>query len=106
MEQLLNAGIYNDVLADHTNTLTPKHHHLIEEMAVIGYEVFKQLKTHPKFISYLTIISPLNYYSETNIASRPSKRKKSGQLVLEDLRAIPFVSSWSQIKQNVPVILV
>jgi phosphoenolpyruvate carboxylase len=44
----------------------------------------------------------LNYYSETNIASRPSKRKSSDQLVLDDLRAIPFVSSWSQIKQNVP----
>jgi phosphoenolpyruvate carboxylase len=102
MEQLLNAGIYNDVLADHTNTLTPKHHALIEEMAQVGYESFKLLKTHPRFISYLTIVSPLNYYSETNIASRPSKRKSSDQLVLDDLRAIPFVSSWSQIKQNVP----
>ncbi|MEO5582872.1 MAG: phosphoenolpyruvate carboxylase [Saprospiraceae bacterium] len=102
MEQLLNAGIYNDVLADSTNTLTPKHHQLIDEMAQVGYESFKLLKNHPRFIPYLTIVSPLNYYSETNIASRPSKRKSSGQLVLDDLRAIPFMSSWSQIKQNVP----
>ncbi len=102
MEQLLNAGIYNDILADHSNTLTNKHRELISEMAKIGYEAFKQLKTHPRFISYLTVISPINFYSETNIASRPSKRKSNEKLVLEDLRAIPFVSSWTQIKQNVP----
>src|SRR5690606_6273583 len=40
------------------------------------------------------------FYSETNIGSRPSKRKK-GKMNMEDLRAIPFVGSWSQIKQNV-----
>ncbi len=102
MEQLLNAGIYNDVLAEQSNTLTATHRSLIAEMAQIGYETFKQLKNHPKFISYLTVVSPLNFYSETNIASRPSKRKANQTLVLDDLRAIPFVSSWTQIKQNVP----
>ncbi|MEP7267136.1 MAG: phosphoenolpyruvate carboxylase [Saprospiraceae bacterium] len=102
MEQLLNAGIYNDVLADQTNTLNQNHRALIEEMANVGYESFVQFKNHPKFISYLTVVSPLNFYSETNIASRPSKRKQTQSLVLDDLRAIPFVSSWSQIKQNVP----
>ncbi|HEY0042380.1 MAG TPA: phosphoenolpyruvate carboxylase, partial [Flavisolibacter sp.] len=47
-------------------------------------------------------ISPLNYYSETNISSRPSKRKRANRLSLKDLRAIPFVGAWSQLKQNVP----
>lgn len=102
MEQLLNAGIYNDVLADHSNTLNQNHRNLLSKMAQQGYEAFVNLKNHPKFISYLTIVSPLNYYNETNIASRPSKRKQTSSLVLDDLRAIPFVSSWSQIKQNVP----
>ena len=37
-----------------------------------------------------------------NIGSRPSKRGKSEALVFEDLRAIPFVGAWSQLKQNVP----
>ena len=32
----------------------------------------------------------------------PSKRGKSSELVFSDLRAIPFVGSWSQLKQNVP----
>ncbi|HNR07513.1 MAG TPA: phosphoenolpyruvate carboxylase [Saprospiraceae bacterium] len=102
IEQLLNAGIYNDVLADHTNTLNPDHRQLIDEMATTGMEAFRSLKSHPRFMSYLSTVSPLNYYSETNIASRPSKRGKSKDLRLEDLRAIPFVGSWSQNKQNVP----
>ncbi|HYK57416.1 MAG TPA: phosphoenolpyruvate carboxylase, partial [Flavisolibacter sp.] len=45
---------------------------------------------------------PLRFYSETNISSRPSKRGGSSRLSLKDLRAIPFVGAWSQLKQNVP----
>jgi phosphoenolpyruvate carboxylase len=47
-------------------------------------------------------MSTLKYYSKTNIGSRPSKRNTDEQLDFADLRAIPFVSSWSQLKQNVP----
>ena len=47
-------------------------------------------------------MSTLNYYAKTNIGSRPSKRSSSSELNFADLRAIPFVGSWSQLKQNVP----
>jgi len=47
-------------------------------------------------------MSTLNYYSKTNIGSRPSKRNTTDTLDFGDLRAIPFVGSWSQMKQNVP----
>ena len=47
-------------------------------------------------------MSTLQYYAKTNIGSRPSKRSTSDQLKFSDLRAIPFVGSWSQLKQNVP----
>src|SRR6202012_4474308 len=40
--------------------------------------------------------------SKINISSRPTKRNTGTQLKLEDLRAISFVTSWSQLKQNVP----
>ena len=46
-------------------------------------------------------VSPLNFYSDTNIGSRPTKRGKSSKISLTDLRAIPFVGAWSQMKQNV-----
>ena len=47
-------------------------------------------------------MTTLRYYSQTNIGSRPSSRSKSKNLNFEDLRAIPFVGSWSQSKQNIP----
>ena len=60
------------------------------------------LKTILKFLPYLERMSTLKYYAKTNIGSRPSKRSKSKELNFSDLRAIPFVGSWSQLKQNVP----
>ena len=47
-------------------------------------------------------MSTLKYYAKTNIGSRPSKRSNSDTLDFSALRAIPFVGSWSQLKQNVP----
>jgi phosphoenolpyruvate carboxylase len=43
----------------------------------------------------------LRYYSDTNIGSRPAKRSSGSKLSLKDLRAIPYVGSWAQLKQNV-----
>jgi phosphoenolpyruvate carboxylase len=43
----------------------------------------------------------MRFYAQANIGSRPAKRGQ-GELTLNDLRAIPFVGAWSQIKQNVP----
>ena len=51
-------------------------------------------------MDYLIQVSPLQYYSKTNIGSRPTKRG-SGKITMQDLRAVPFVGSWSQLKQNV-----
>jgi phosphoenolpyruvate carboxylase len=47
-------------------------------------------------------MSTLKYYGLTNIGSRPTKRGGGSSLKFEDLRAIPFVGAWAQLKQNVP----
>lgn len=72
------------------------------DLAEISYETYMDFKKHPRFIPYLEKMSTLKYYAKTNIGSRPSSRNKSAELNLSDLRAIPFVGSWSQLKQNVP----
>ena len=59
------------------------------------------MKDHPYLADYLLQVSPLRFYSETNIGSRPAKRGAASGLSLKDLRAIPFAGSWSQLKQNV-----
>ena len=71
-------------------------------MAKLSFESYTSLKNHEKFIPYLENKSTLKYYSKANIGSRPSKRGDKEKLELKDLRAISFVGSWSQLKQNVP----
>ena len=102
IEQLLNAGITNDLFSSKESVLDEKENQLLQELAEEGLQSYNELKEHPKFLPYLSHISPLKFYSETNIGSRPAKRGGSSKLALKDLRAIPFVGAWSQLKQNVP----
>jgi len=101
IEQLLHAGISNDVFAEQKIALSNEEESLILEMAEISHQSYLHLRQHPYFMQYLVDTSPLRYYSDTNIASRPTKRGASSRLELKDLRAIPYVGAWSQLKQNV-----
>ena len=101
IEQLINAGISNDLFSNKDVTLSEKEEALLQELAEASYRSYKSLKEHPYLADYLLQVSPLRFYSETNIGSRPAKRGVSSGLSLKDLRAIPFAGSWSQLKQNV-----
>ena len=102
LEQLLTAGVSNELFADSKLQISSKDRALLEELGNISYQAYQQLKENALFLPYLQKYSPLNYYSKSNIASRPAKRGSSNSLSFSDLRAIPFVGSWSQLKQNVP----
>ena len=102
LEQLISAGIADEVFANDENLLQPADKAILQKLADISYKTYVDFKNHPMFIPYLERMSTLKYYAKTNIGSRPSKRGKSDKLVFSDLRAIPFVGSWSQLKQNVP----
>ena len=101
IEQLVHAGISNDLFSSKRVFLQQHEESLLQEMAEDSYLAYSKLKGHPYFMQYLNEISPLRFYSETNIASRPSRRNQSTRLEFKDLRAIPYVGSWSQLKQNV-----
>ena len=101
LEQLISSGVHNS-LSDKDLTMTPENRTVMAHLSKLSYEAYVDFKAHPKFIPYLEHMSTLKFYAKTNIGSRPSKRGKSEGLVFEDLRAIPFVGSWSQLKQNVP----
>jgi phosphoenolpyruvate carboxylase len=75
---------------------------ILQNLSEISYQKYVDFKNHEMFVPYLERMSTLNYYAKTNIGSRPSKRNQSDKLDFADLRAIPFVGSWSQLKQNVP----
>lgn len=102
LEQLLSSGISSKVFAGKENLLQSEDRETIQRLADVSYQAYTDFKNHPMFMPYLERISTLKYYAKTNIGSRPSKRGKSDKLEFSDLRAIPFVGSWSQLKQNVP----
>ena len=102
IEQLLSAGISNELISNANNIMTKSDTEIMNDLASTGYKAYVDFKNHPMFLPYLQRMSTLKYYAKTNIGSRPSKRSKSKEFNFSDLRAIPFVGSWSQLKQNVP----
>jgi phosphoenolpyruvate carboxylase len=102
LEQLLSAGLEGAVFQRPENQMTDEDKQLLDSLADAGYEAYLGLKHHPKFVPYLEKVTPLSYFGDTNIGSRPVKRNAADGLKFEDLRAIPFVGSWAMMKQNIP----
>lgn len=102
IEQLINAGISSGVKEKHNVLLDAANYQTLDAMAKDSYDAFLALRKHPLFLSYLETLSPLSLLSKITISSRPVKRNAGEALKLDDLRAISFVTSWSQLKQNIP----
>jgi phosphoenolpyruvate carboxylase len=102
LEQLISSGVANQFFDSAKNQMNDEQKSLMNNLADLSYSAYNEFKNHPKFLSFLENMTTLKYYSKTNIGSRPSKRSSAKELNFSDLRAIPFVGSWSQLKQNVP----
>ncbi|MCD0487332.1 phosphoenolpyruvate carboxylase [Pedobacter sp. MC2016-14] len=102
IEQLINAGISAGIREKHNVLLDPVNKEILDVMAKDSYDAYVALRKHPLFLTYLERFSPLSLLSKITISSRPVKRSSGAALKLEDLRAIGFVTAWSQLKQNIP----
>ena len=102
IEQLLHAGLTSHIGQKDGDTLSAEKKKLIDDMAHVSHEQFLSLRHNSLFLKYLEKFSPLKFLSQINISSRPVKRNSDKELRLEDLRAISFVTAWSQLKQNIP----
>jgi phosphoenolpyruvate carboxylase len=100
MEHLLTAGMESAVFgSDHKFSRTQKS--TLNSLADTAYRSYLELKNSPEFVPYLEKMTPLPWFGDTNIASRPTKRNSGAAMRFEDLRAIPFVGAWAQMKQNI-----
>ncbi|MFW5694314.1 MAG: phosphoenolpyruvate carboxylase [Alkalispirochaeta sp.] len=102
LEQLVTAGLETRLLSEDYRPFTERERELLNRLSDLSLNSYQQLKQDPQFLPYLEELTPLTLYGDANNASRPTSRSSSDQLRLEDLRAIPFVGAWSQMKQNVP----
>jgi phosphoenolpyruvate carboxylase len=78
--------------------------HFSVTMAALSDAAFKAYRAlvygTPGFVEYFRASTPIAEIAELNIGSRPASRKASHRI--EDLRAIPWVFSWSQARLALP----
>ncbi|MEQ8835586.1 MAG: phosphoenolpyruvate carboxylase, partial [Lacipirellulaceae bacterium] len=72
----------------------------VEELAASAYTKYRKLVDHPSFADFYRRVTLINAIEQLPIGSRPSKRKKGNRV--EDLRAIPWVYSWTQCRCLLP----
>jgi phosphoenolpyruvate carboxylase len=70
---------------------------MIDEPARAAY---RALVESPGFERWFAAVSPIEELGRLRMASRPQRRARSSRL--QDLRAIPWVFAWSQMRLNLP----
>jgi phosphoenolpyruvate carboxylase len=84
---LINTGKHNQQLFD-----------LMDYMASESFNTYNSLTRHPSFIRFFEKATPIDIIETSKIGSRPTRR--TNQRTLDDLRAIPWVFSWTQSRVN------
>jgi len=64
-------------------------------------KAYRALIDDPAFWPWFTTVSPIGHIGALPIASRPAARS-SGAVAFDNLRAIPWVFAWTQMRLNVP----
>ena len=98
--ELLTAGTLSATLLQNNQII--KDHELASEFGYLvskSMSVYKELIEKPGFINFYEKATPIDAIEQSKIGSRPSRR--TGTRTLNDLRAIPWVFSWSQCRFNI-----
>ncbi|MGE5446613.1 MAG: phosphoenolpyruvate carboxylase, partial [Ignavibacteriales bacterium] len=75
--------------------IKPYWEEVMEETSESARQIWRALVYEdPDFYAYFEQATPITMISEMHIGSRPARRKQSKSI--EDLRAIPWVFSWTQ----------
>lgn len=80
--------------------LSPVWASLMDELALAAWVAYRKLVEHPTFGEYYRAVTPINLVEQLPMGSRPAKRKASDRI--EELRAIPWVFSWTQNRCLLP----
>ncbi|MGH8725201.1 MAG: phosphoenolpyruvate carboxylase, partial [Burkholderiales bacterium] len=77
-----------------------RHAAIAEELSARAFDAYRSLVRSPGFVEYFRASTPIAEIADLNIGSRPASRRASESI--EDLRAIPWVFSWSQCRLMLP----
>jgi phosphoenolpyruvate carboxylase len=98
--ELLTAGTLAVSMLQNNNEV--REYHLASEFKYLACKsklVYEELTKKRGFIQFYEKATPIDAIEQSKIGSRPSRR--TGTRKLNDLRAIPWVFSWSQCRFNI-----
>ena len=73
---------------------------LMQALSDNAFAHYRKLITHQGFIDFFLQTTPIEAIASLNIGSRPASRKTLAKI--QDLRAIPWVFSWTQTRLILP----
>jgi len=86
---------------EHMQTTEQEWSKLLEQVSQVSFQAYHSfVYENSDFLPYFQQATPIAEIGKLNIGSRPSKRKDSPQI--EELRAIPWVFSWTQNRHLLP----
>jgi phosphoenolpyruvate carboxylase len=99
--EILAAATMEASWAAETSEERGRRDRIMEELSALALAGYRELvRETPGFMDYFRAATPFSEIASLNIGSRPASRKAT--LALEDLRAIPWVFSWSQCRVMLP----
>jgi phosphoenolpyruvate carboxylase len=101
LEQATGSVALATAMPQHRGTDEPAWHDMMQVIADVSRRRYRDLVYRtPGFYEYFRKATPIDLIERMRIGSRPSARR-SGKGV-EDLRAIPWVFSWTQCRSMLP----
>lgn len=102
LETLLAATIESSLLdVEGLDDESEQAYQNMDEVAALARSAYSKLVHEtPGFVEYFTTSTPLSEIGALNIGSRPASRKQTEKI--SDLRAIPWVLSWTQSRVMLP----
>jgi phosphoenolpyruvate carboxylase len=98
LEQVTSATLLASALP--ARTAKPAWAGIMEQLSRTSYDAYRNLVDQPGFIEFFGSGTPIDEIESLNIGSRPARRR--GERTLADLRAIPWVFSWTQNRCLIP----
>ncbi len=93
--ELLLAGVAGSTIKQqHLVPVSEKVEETMDLIASISRDYYEQLIRGEGFVEFFGMATPIDVIESSSIGSRPARR--TGSRTLNDLRAIPWVFSWSQ----------
>lgn len=99
--ELLMAGVSESVALQHKRTGVPAElHATLDTLSAESSRAYRDLLTSDDFLTFHRSATPIDALETGVFGSRPARR--TGKPSLKDLRAIPWVFSWTQSRFYLP----